>query len=257
LLKTSGEAEILNLDGKTALVSGASRGIGAEIARELAGRGAFVYINYNRSEEDAKGVKKEIEGSGGKAEIVKFNVAKPEEVGESVKSILKDTKNIDILVNNAGLTRDNIFAMMKQADWDDVLDTNLSGVFNLTKAVVRPMIKARWGRIVNLTSVAGQYGNPGQANYSASKAGVIALTRSIARELAPRNITVNAVSPGLIDTDMAMSLPEDARETIISKIPCGRMGTPKEVAYAVGFLVSKYADYVTGQVIGVNGGLYM
>ncbi|MBN1573875.1 MAG: 3-oxoacyl-[acyl-carrier-protein] reductase [Deltaproteobacteria bacterium] len=250
-------AEILNLEGKTALVSGASRGIGAEIARELAERGAFVYINYNRSEDAARAVKEEIERGGGKAETVKFDVANLEEVGESVKIILKDVKNIDILINNAGLTRDNAFALMKQADWDEVLDTNLRGVFILTKAVIRPMIKARWGRIVNLTSVAGQYGNPGQANYSASKAGVIALTKSIAREFAPRNITVNAVSPGLIDTDMAMSLPDDARETIISKIPCGRMGTPKEVAYAVCFLVSKYADYITGQVISVNGGLYM
>ncbi len=247
----------MSLEGKTALISGASRGIGAEIARELAGKGALVYINYNRSEERAKAVREEIEGNGGRAEIVKFDVKNAVEVSKSVKGILSVVKKIDILVNNAGLTRDNIFAMMKDSDWSDVIDTNLGGVFSLTKAVIRPMIKARWGRIVNLTSVAGQYGNPGQANYSASKAGVIALTKSIARELAPRNITVNAVSPGLIDTDMAMSLPDDARDTIISKIPCGRIGTPKEVAYAVDFLVSKYADYITGQVIGVNGGLYM
>jgi len=146
---------------------------------------------------------------------------------------------------------------MKDSDWDEVLDTNLKGVFFLTKAVIRPMIKARWGRIVNLTSVAGQYGNPGQANYSASKAGIIALTKSIAREVAPRNITVNAVSPGLIDTDLATSLPDDAREKIISQIPAGRMGTSGEVASVVSFLVSKYADYITGQVVGINGGLYM
>lgn len=247
----------MNLEGKTALISGASRGIGAAVALELARLGASVFINYNRSEESAKGVKEEIEKRGGVAEMLKFDVANSEEVRESVKGILKVTKRIDILVNNAGLTRDNILALMKESEWDEVLDTNLKGMFLLTKAVIRPMIKARWGRIVNLTSVAGQYGNPGQANYSASKAGVIAMTKSIAREVAPRNITVNAVSPGLIDTDMAMTLPDDARETIISHIPIGRMGTPVEVALAVSFLVSKYADYITGQVINVNGGLYM
>ena len=247
----------MDLDGKTALISGASRGIGAAIAKELAGCGALVYINYNKSVESAKKVKEEIIDLGGKAEIVKFDVAKGDEVKESVNGILKTTKNIDILVNNAGIARDNIFALMKESDWDEVMDTNLKGVFFLTKAVIRPMIKARWGRIVNLTSVAGQYGNPGQANYSASKAGVIALTKSIARELAPRNITVNAVSPGLIDTDLATSLPDNARETIISQIPAGRMGTADEVASVVSFLVSKYADYITGQVVGISGGLYM
>ena len=247
----------MNLDGKTALISGASRGIGAAIAKELAGCGAEVYINYSKSVEGANKVKAEIIDLGGKAEIVQFDVANGDEVKESVKGILKTTKKIDILVNNAGITRDNIFALMKDSDWDEVLDTNLKGVFFLTKAVIRPMIKARWGRIVNLTSVAGQYGNPGQANYSASKAGIIALTKSIAREVAPRNITVNAVSPGLIDTDLATSLPDDAREKIISQIPAGRMGTSGEVASVVSFLVSKYADYITGQVVGINGGLYM
>ncbi len=247
----------MNLDGKTALISGASRGIGAAIAKELASCGAEVYINYNRSVEGANKVKAEIVDLGGKAEIVQFDVANGDEVKESVKGILKTAKKIDILVNNAGIARDNIFALMKESDWDEVMDTNLKGVFFLTKAVIRPMIKARWGRIVNLTSVAGQYGNPGQANYSASKAGVIALTKSIAREVAPRNITVNAVSPGLIDTDLATSLPDDARETIISRIPAGRMGTSGEVASVVSFLVSKYADYITGQVVGISGGLYM
>ncbi len=247
----------MNLDGKTALISGASRGIGAAIAKELASCGAEVFINYNKSVEGANKVKAEIIDLGGKAEIVQFDVANGDEVKESVKGILKTAKKIDILVNNAGITRDNIFALMKESDWDEVLDTNLKGVFFLTKAVMRPMIKARWGRIVNLTSVAGQYGNPGQANYSASKAGVIALTKSIAREGAPRNITVNAVSPGLIDTDLATSLPDNARETIISRIPAGRMGTSGEVASVVSFLVSKYADYITGQVIGISGGLYM
>lgn len=247
----------MNLEGKTALISGASRGIGAAVAMELAKSGASVFINYNKSEDKAKKVKEEIEKEGGKAEIVKFDVANPDEVKDSVKGIIKETERIDILVNNAGLTRDNIFALMKESEWDEVMETNLKGVFLLTKAVIRPMIKARWGRIVNLTSVAGQYGNPGQANYSASKAGVIAMTKSIARELAPRNITVNAVSPGLVDTDMAMNLPDDAREAIVSRIPIGRMGTPAEVASAVSFLVSKYADYITGQVVNVNGGLYM
>lgn len=247
----------MSLDGKVALVSGASRGIGRAVAIMLASSNARVFINYLKNKDAAEEVEEEIREGGGMAETIPFDVASSEEVKDGVKSIIKKAGKIDILVNNAGLTRDNLFAIMKESDWDEVIDTNLKGTFLLTKAAMRPMIKARWGRIVNIASVAGQYGNPGQANYSASKAGIIGLTRAIAREIAVRNITVNAVSPGLIETDMAEGLPDNAKETIISRIPIGRMGKPEEVAQVVGFLVSKYADYITGQVIGVNGGLYM
>lgn len=247
----------MDLEGRVALISGASRGIGRAVALELAAEKAKIIINYKSSEEKAKGVKSEIEGMGGEAELLRFDISSPEEVKAAIKDLIGKTGRLDILVNNAGLTRDNILAIMKESEWDDVLDTNLKGAFLLTKAAIRPMIKARWGRIVNITSVAGQYGNPGQANYSASKAGIIGFTRSVARELAERNITVNAVSPGLIDTEMTDALPEKAKEAIISQIPMGRIGTPKDVAQAVSFLVSEYASYITGQVISVNGGLYM
>ncbi len=247
----------MGLEGRVALISGASRGIGRAVALELAAGKAKVIINYKTNEKKAKGVKSEIEEMGGDAELLRFDISSPEEVKAAVKDLIGKTGRLDILVNNAGLTRDNILAIMKESEWDDVLDTNLKGAFLLTKAAIRPMIKARWGRIVNITSVAGQYGNPGQANYSASKAGIIGFTRSVARELAERNITVNAVSPGLIDTEMTDALPEKAKEAIISQIPMGRIGTPKDVALAVSFLVSEYASYITGQVIGVNGGLYM
>lgn len=247
----------MGLEERVALISGASRGIGRAVALELAAEKAKVIINYKSSEERAKSVKREIEEMGGDAELLRFDISSPEEVKAALKDLIGKTGRLDILVNNAGLTRDNLLAIMKESEWDDVLDTNLKGTFLLTKAVMRPMIKARWGRIVNMTSVAGQYGNPGQANYSASKAGVIGFTRAVARELAERNITVNAVSPGLIDTEMTDALPPKAKEAIISQIPMGRIGTPKDVAQAVSFLVSEYAGYITGQIIGVNGGLYM
>jgi 3-oxoacyl-[acyl-carrier protein] reductase len=184
-------------------------------------------------------------------------VASPNDVVEAVKKVLDAAGRIDILVNNAGKTHDNLFVFMKESDWDEVLDTNLKGTYLMTKAVIRPMFKAKWGRIVTIASVAGQYGNPGQANYSASKAGIIGFTKAVARELAERGITVNAVSPGLIDTEMTRSLPEKARKAIVSQIPIGRIGTAEEVADAVSFLVSEWADYITGQVIAVNGGLFM
>ena len=249
--------EKMGIEGRVALVSGASRGIGRAVALELAAEKAKVIINYKTSDEKAKTVKGEIEAMGGEAELLRFDISSPEEVKTAIKDLVDKTGRLDILVNNAGLTRDNLLAIMKESEWDDVIDTNLKGAFLLTKAAIRPMIKARWGRIVNITSVAGQYGNPGQANYSASKAGIIGFTRSVARELADRNITVNAVSPGLIDTEMTDALPEKAKDAIISQIPMGRIGTPKDVAQAVSFLVSDYASYITGQVIGVNGGLYM
>jgi 3-oxoacyl-[acyl-carrier protein] reductase len=247
----------VSLEGKVALISGASRGIGRAVALELSALGAQVFINYRTNETAARSVKDEIEGRNGKAELVPFDVSSAEEVKSSIKTLLGNVGKIDILINNAGCARDNLVALMKESDWDDVLDTNLKGAFLLTKEVIRPMIKARYGRIVNITSVAGQYGNPGQANYSASKAGLIGLTKSAARELAERNITVNAVSPGLIDTEMSDVMPEKAKDAILTQVPLGRIGDPREVASAVSFLVSEYADYITGQVIGVNGGLYM
>jgi len=247
----------INLNGKIALVSGASRGIGSAIARELASSGAFVFINYQKNDEAANAVKSEIDRAGGRSELLKFNVASFDEVKAALDPILKREGKIDILINNAGLNRDNLFAIMKETEWDEVIDTNLKGTFLLTKMAIKLMIKTRWGRIVNITSVAGQYGNPGQANYSASKAGIIGFTKAIAHEVAGRNITANAVSPGLIETDMLSQMPEKARTAILAQIPLGRVGTPQEVAHVVTFLVSDLASYITGQVIGVNGGLYM
>jgi len=245
------------LDGKVAIVTGASRGIGRAIAVKLAAENARVFVNYNKNEQAALTVREEIVRRGGAADLLGCDVASPEAVTRAVKKVMDETGRIDILVNNAGQTRDNLFVFMKESDWDEVLDTNLKGTYLMTKAVIKPMFKAKWGRIVTIASVAGQYGNPGQANYSASKAGIIGFTKAVARELAERGITANAVSPGLIDTQMTQKLPEKAREAIISQIPIGRLGTAEEVADAVSFLVSEWADYITGQVIAVNGGLFM
>ncbi|MBN2223948.1 MAG: 3-oxoacyl-[acyl-carrier-protein] reductase [Deltaproteobacteria bacterium] len=245
------------LDGKVAIVTGASRGIGRAIAVNLAAQKARVFINYRQNEQAARQVQEEIVKEGGAADLLECDVASPDNVAGAVKKVLEAAGHIDILVNNAGRTRDNIFVFMKESDWDEVLDTNLKGTYLMTKAVIRPMFKAKWGRIVTIASVAGQYGNPGQVNYSASKAGIIGFTKAVGRELAERGITVNAVSPGLIDTEMSRSLPEKARQEIVSQIPIGRIGTAEEVADAVSFLVSEWADYITGQVIAVNGGLFM
>jgi 3-oxoacyl-[acyl-carrier protein] reductase len=245
------------LDGKVAIVTGASRGIGRAIAVDLAAAKARVFINYQKNEEAARQVQQEIITQGGAADLLPCDVASPDDVAAAVKAVLSAAGRIDILVNNAGRTHDNLFIFMKESDWDEVLDTNLKGTYLMTKAVMRTMFKAKWGRIVNIASVAGQYGNPGQANYSASKAGIIGFTKAVARELAGQGITVNSVSPGLVDTEMSRNLPEKAREAIISQIPLGRIGTAQEVADAVSFLVSEGADYITGQVIAVNGGLFM
>jgi 3-oxoacyl-[acyl-carrier protein] reductase len=245
------------LDGKVAIVTGASRGIGRAIAVNLAAQKARVFINYRQNEQAARQVQEEIVKEGGAADLLECDVASADNVAGAVKKVLEAAGHIDILVNNAGRTRDNLFVFMKESDWDEVLDTNLKGTYLMTKAVVRPMFKAKWGRIVTIASVAGQYGNPGQVNYSASKAGIIGFTKAVGRELAERGITVNAVSPGLIDTEMSRSLPEKARQAIVSQIPIGRIGTAEEVADAVSFLVSEWADYITGQVIAVNGGLFM
>ena len=235
------------LDGKIALVTGASRGIGHAIAAELASRGAKV-IGTSTSESGAKS----IPGIG-----KVLNVRDAAQMDALVESIQKEVGDIAILVNNAGVTRDNLALRMKDADWDEVMETNLRAVFRLSRAVMRGMMKARWGRIINITSVVGAAGNAGQANYAAAKAGVVAMTKSLARELGSRNITVNCVAPGFIDTDMTRALSDEQRKALLEQIPLGRLGTPQDVAAAVAYLASPAGSYVTGAVLHVNGGMYM
>jgi 3-oxoacyl-[acyl-carrier protein] reductase len=245
------------LEGKIALVTGGSRGIGRAIALRLAKMGAKVAINYVSKPDAAQEVVDAIAALGGEARHYKFDVADATAVNESLAKIIEDYGRLDILVNNAGITRDGLLMKMKEESWDQVLDTNLKGAFNCIKAVTRPMMKQRWGRIVNISSVIGFLGNAGQANYAAAKAGLTGLTRSIARELASRNITVNGVAPGYIDTDMTRDLVEDVREKILGEIPMRAMGKAEDVAGAVAYLVNEDARYVTGQFIHVNGGMFM
>ncbi|MCT1399166.1 3-oxoacyl-[acyl-carrier-protein] reductase [Paenibacillus sp. p3-SID867] len=245
------------LKGQTALVTGASRGIGRSIALGLADLGANVAVNYAGSEAAAAEVVEAIRAKGVSAIAVKSNVGRTEEADAMVKQVLETFGRIDILVNNAGITRDNLIMRMKEEEFDQVIETNLKGVFNCLKAVTRPMMKQRYGRIINISSVVGALGNPGQANYVAAKAGVIGLTKSAARELASRGITVNAVAPGFIDTDMTRELPEDTREGLLGGIPLARLGQPEEIAGVVAFLASSSASYMTGQVLHVDGGMYM
>lgn len=245
------------LAGKIALVTGGSRGIGRAIAIELAKSGADVAINYAGSEGAAREVAQEIEQLGRRAMIVQANVAESDAVQAMVKEVQEKFERIDILVNNAGITRDNLLMRMKDEEWDDVINTNLKGVYNCIKAVTRPMMKQRNGRIINITSVVGVLGNAGQANYVAAKAGVIGLTKSVAREFASRNITVNAVAPGFIQTDMTDKLGEDIKEQLMQQIPLARLGQPEDIARAVRFLASDDASYMTGQTLHVNGGMAM
>ncbi|NQU02792.1 MAG: 3-oxoacyl-[acyl-carrier-protein] reductase [Syntrophaceae bacterium] len=244
-------------EGKIALVTGSSRGIGRAIAIKLAGEGAFTYINYCKNVDAARQTLRLITKKGGKGKLSRFDVAHFEEARKAIKAIVDEKGRIDILVNNAGMTIDGLFARVKEEDWDTIIDTNLKGTFNCCRAATGQMMKQRWGRIVNMTSVVAESGNAGQACYSASKAGIVGLTKSLARELGSRNIVVNAVAPGFIETDMTMSVTEEMRVKVIEEIPLGRVGTPEDVAGVVAFLVSGAADYITGQVIRVNGGIYM
>lgn len=245
------------LTGKVALVTGAGRGIGREIALTLAEYGAAVIVNYNGSKEKAEEVVAQIQAAGGTAEAVQCSVADFEACGNMITSMLEKYGHIDILVNNAGITKDNLIMRMSEADFDAVIDTNLKGTFNTIKHMYRPFLKQKWGRIINLSSVIGLMGNAGQANYAASKAGVAGLTKSVARELASRGITVNAVAPGYIDTEMTQAMSESAREAALSQIPMKRAGAPREIAETVAFLASEKAAYITGQVISVDGGMKM
>ncbi len=243
--------------GKIALVTGAGRGIGAACARKLAAMGHTVIINYNGSKAAAEEVAAQIAADGGKAVTMQCNVSDPEAVSAMVDAIQKEYGSVDILVNNAGITRDELMLRMKPEDFDAVVRTNMTAVFYVMQACIRGMIKKRKGKIVNISSVSGVMGNAGQINYSAAKAGVIGMTKTAARELAGRNITVNAVAPGFITTDMTNALPDAAKEGILSKVPMGRGGKPEDVANAVAFLCSEESDYITGQVLCVDGGMAM
>jgi len=243
------------LDGKRALITGASRGIGRDVALRLASEGANVALNYQSGGVEAVAVAKEITDAGGTAIVVQGSVSIAAEAESLIERTLSDLGGLDILVNNAGITRDNLVMRMSEEDWDAVLDTNLKGAFLCTKAAVRLMLRQRSGRIVNMSSVVGISGNAGQANYSAAKAGLIGFTKTIAREVASRGITVNAVAPGFITTRMVEGLGEGVRAQILGRIPLARFGAPEEVAACVAFLASDDAAYITGQVVGIDGGL--
>jgi len=246
---------MIDLTGKVALVTGASRGIGRAIAEKLASLGASVVVNYHSNEAAANEVVEAIRSRGGQAVAVQGDVRSAEDARGMVKTALDAFGRLDILVNNAGTTRDNLLALMKEGDWDVVLDTNLKGAYQVTKAAIRTMMKQRSGRIINITSVAGVAGNPGQANYSAAKAGLIGFTRSLAKEIGPRNITVNAVAPGYVPTDLTANLPEDLIQRAVELTPLGRLGTVEDVANSVAFLASDEAGFITGQVLRVDGGM--
>lgn len=245
------------LTGKVALVTGASRGIGKAIACKLAKEGAKVIINYNGSKEKAEAVKSQIEAEGGQAEVYQCDVSDYAACEAFIQTVIKEHGSLDILVNNAGITRDGLLMKMSEEDFDRVLETNLKGTFNTIRFASRQMLKQRSGRIINMSSVVGVSGNAGQANYAASKAGVIGLTKATARELASRGITVNAIAPGFIETDMTEVLSDKVKEASEAQIPLGHFGKPEDVANAAAFLASEEAAYITGQVLHVDGGMVM
>jgi 3-oxoacyl-[acyl-carrier protein] reductase len=247
----------IDLHGKVALVTGASRGIGRAIAMALAESGATVIVNYKSNAAAADEVVQAIGAAGGTAQAMQADVSDPAQIEQLFKQIVAEHGRLDILVNNAGITRDTLLLRMKEEDFDAVLDTNLRGVFLCTKAALRPMTKARGGRIINITSVVGLMGNAGQSNYAAAKAGLLGFTKSVAREMASRNITVNAVAPGYIETELTDTLGEQVRAAILENVPLGRLGQPQDVANVVCFLASDAAAYITGQTITVDGGMVM
>jgi 3-oxoacyl-[acyl-carrier protein] reductase len=248
---------VIDLSGKSALVTGGSRGIGKAIGLRLATQGADVAFSYKGNEVAARETAREIQAMGRRAIAIQGDVAQVESADAVVKTALDAFGKLDILVNNAGITRDDLIMRMSPEAWREVLETNLFGAFWMTKAVTRPMLKARGGRIINITSVSGQAGQTGQANYSAAKAGLIGLTKATARELASRSITVNAVAPGFVLTELTQDLPDELKQEITSRTPLGRFGTTEEIANAVAFLASDEAGYITGQVLAVDGGLVM
>ncbi len=247
----------INLEGQVALVTGGSRGIGRAISVRLAEQGAFVYVNYRSGEEAAKETVAACQAAGGDGQALGFDVGSSESVDEAVAQIKSEKGKIDILVNNAGISKDGLFIRMKDEDWHTTLNINLNGSFYVARAAAKLMMKARTGTIINISSVVGEMGNAGQAPYVSSKAGLIGLTKSLARELASRGITVNAITPGFIETDMTAALDEKLQEEHLKAIPLSRYGKPEEIAGAVSFLASPDAKYITGQVLGVNGGMYM
>jgi len=244
------------LKGKIALVTGGSRGIGSAICVELAKAGAKVIINYSNSKESANNVLEQIIKNKGEAEVVGFDVSNFSLVDEKIKDLIERHGKIDILVNNAGITRDSLFMRMKESQWDEVFETNTKGVFNCTKSVVRMMLKNQYGKIINITSVVGEMGNPGQVNYSSSKSALIGFTKSLAKELGSKNINVNAISPGFIETEITDVLSDTIKEKYKEIIPLSRFGSPEDVAKAVLFLASDDSSYITGEVLKINGGLY-
>jgi 3-oxoacyl-[acyl-carrier protein] reductase len=249
--------DTLSLENRIALVTGAGRGIGRAIALELSRRGASVVLNYNKSAEAAESLSAEIQAAGGRAAIFQADVSNFKQAQDLVKFAVDTFGDLHILVNNAGITRDTLIMMMSEEDWDAVINTNLKSTFNCSKAAVKHMMRKRYGRIINIASVAGQMGNPGQTNYSSSKAGQIGFTKSLAREIASRNITVNAIAPGFVDTEILDAMSPETLEAMLKMVPLGRKGKPEEIAFATAFLASDQAAYITGQVLGVDGGMAM